>query len=82
MPDIADLFTRLAEGAGSRSELRTLLRYADEVSGRGACHHPDGAVRLARSAVHTFRADVERHLRSGPCPGAGRPLLLARPRVV
>ena len=41
-------------------------RLAGVVDGRGACKHPDGTVRLVRSAVSTFRADVQAHL-AGRC---------------
>ena len=79
LPSMADLVTRLRDGRSGRGDLRLLQRYAAEVDGRGACHHPDGAVRLVRSALRTFGADVQRHLSDGPCPGAGRPALLPVP---
>ena len=36
-------------------------RFARLVEGRGACRHPDGAARFARSALEVFAADFERH---------------------
>ena len=42
------------------------------ISGRGACHHPDGAVRMATSAVRTFGADAHAHARRRPCLSAHR----------
>jgi hypothetical protein len=59
-----------------------LLRLEQRVgllAGRGACRHPDGASRLAATALRTFAADAENHLRFGPCPGAARPPVLAVP---
>ena len=40
------------------------------MAGRGACHHPDGAVRLVRSALAVFGEDVAAHAAGRPC---GRP---------
>ncbi|HVX44873.1 MAG TPA: NADH-ubiquinone oxidoreductase-F iron-sulfur binding region domain-containing protein, partial [Mycobacteriales bacterium] len=43
-----------------------LHRWLGQVDGRGACGLPDGAVRLIRSALRTFAAEVDRHTR-GTC---------------
>ncbi len=40
------------------------------VERRGACHHPDGTARLARSALTTFADDVSAHL-AGRCLATG-----------
>ncbi len=50
--------------------LRRLERRLEVIPGRGACHHPDGAVRLAASALTTFGADVRTHAARRPCPAA------------
>jgi NADH:ubiquinone oxidoreductase subunit F (NADH-binding) len=81
LPAMATLLQRLAAGRTGRGDLRTLERYAAEVSGRGACHHPDGAVQLVRSALRTFAADVRRHQHDGPCPGVDERPLLPLPEV-
>ena len=81
LPALADVFRRLASGRPSRSDLKALDRYAGEIKGRGACHHPDGAVRMARSALHCFADDVRRHAKSGPCAGAAGPPVLPVPEV-
>lgn len=43
-----------------------LQRLAALVTGRGACHHPDGSVRMLRTALRTFADDVPAHL-AGYC---------------
>jgi hypothetical protein len=52
--------------------------------GRGACRHPDGAVRLASSALAAFAADVKSHLSRRAClavrNGYQRPAVLPLPR--
>jgi len=68
----------LAEIAGGRARSRTIAdveRWSGLVTGRGACHHPDGTVRFVRSALRTFAAEIERH-RNGRCSaGSTRPFL-------
>jgi NADH:ubiquinone oxidoreductase subunit F (NADH-binding) len=44
-----------------------LERRLDVIAGRGACRHPDGAVRLVASGLRVFAADVERHLGGRRC---------------
>jgi NADH:ubiquinone oxidoreductase subunit F (NADH-binding) len=72
---IADGVAALHAGAAPAGELVRLQRWAAEVKGRGACHHPDGAARLTESALAVFAAEVQRH-RGGRCGGvpAGLPL--------
>src|SRR5579872_966276 len=49
---IAAELTRIAEGR--TTELGLLRRWLGQVDGRGGCAHPDGAVRLVRSALRVF----------------------------
>jgi NADH:ubiquinone oxidoreductase subunit F (NADH-binding) len=44
-----------------------LRRRLDVIAGRGACSHPDGAVRLVESALRVFPDELERHLRGKRC---------------
>jgi NADH:ubiquinone oxidoreductase subunit F (NADH-binding) len=73
LPRIAAAFTALAQpGSGGPPGRRCrddLERWAGLVTGRGACHHPDGTVRLVRSALTVFAAETGRHLR-GHCAAA------------
>jgi NADH:ubiquinone oxidoreductase subunit F (NADH-binding) len=44
---------------------------APQVSGRGACAHPNGATRFVASAVNVFADEVARH-HAGRCTGSAR----------
>ena len=68
LPAIADDLSRLAWGRGERDGLSRLHRRLHQVSGRGACRHPDGAVGMVRSALTVFATDIEAHGRGAPCP--------------
>lgn len=59
---IADTVDDLADVSARRRDMTRLHRFLAEVDGRGACHHPDGAVRMIASALHTFADDVAAHL--------------------
>jgi len=68
---IADALERLA--SGDRTDRRDRIeRWVAAVRGRGACHHPDGAARLAASALEVFAGEAELHLRHGRCSGSRR----------
>jgi NADH:ubiquinone oxidoreductase subunit F (NADH-binding) len=64
---VADQVQRLADGR--TSEVGPLRRWLGQVDGRGACSHPDGAVRLVRSALDRFGPELEQHAQ-GWCCGA------------
>jgi NADH:ubiquinone oxidoreductase subunit F (NADH-binding) len=81
LPALADVVDALARGRAGRGDLRRLDRVAAEVSGRGGCHHPDGAVGLVRSALEVFAGDVAAHQRHRPCPGSGAAPMLPVPRT-
>jgi NADH:ubiquinone oxidoreductase subunit F (NADH-binding) len=81
LPALAAIATSLAAGRASRADLRQLDRFAAEVAGRGACHHPDGAVRLLRSAVATFADDLARHRAGTPCPEPAQAPVLPIPTL-
>jgi len=70
---VAKALERLALAKGADQEPR-LPRWLDEISGRGACRHPDGAVRLVQSALRVFADECFLHMR-GSCTGKGGPLL-------
>jgi NADH:ubiquinone oxidoreductase subunit F (NADH-binding) len=63
---IADALEQLARPG--RSDARPdLERWLQQVTGRGACRHPDGAARLVSSALAVFADEVEHHLRHHRC---------------
>jgi NADH:ubiquinone oxidoreductase subunit F (NADH-binding) len=78
---VAGEVQRLADGR--TSSLATLRRWLGQVDGRGACHHPDGAVRMIRSALSVFTPELEQHARGWCCAtrkGAVLPVPPRRPR--
>jgi NADH:ubiquinone oxidoreductase subunit F (NADH-binding) len=58
---------QVARGEGRAGAWEALLRRLPQVEGRGACRHPDGAVRLVRSALRVFAGEAELHLARGLC---------------
>ena len=79
LPRLAAALASLADGTLRRRALRRVDVLADELLGSGACAHPDGVVRLVRSALSAFDDDVVRHLAGDPCHGADHPPVFAVP---
>ena len=77
---IADSVGALANGVAHPRERDRLLRWTAEVRGRGACHHPDGAVRFVESALAVFGSEIESH-RTGQCQARPAGLPLGGPAV-
>ena len=67
-----------ALAAGRPADLGLLRRWLDQVDGRGACHHPDGAVHMIRSALDVFDVEIARHAQ-GWCCGTRPPGVLPVP---
>ncbi len=61
LPALASRFADLAAGRLAPQAAAEASRLAEAVDGRGSCHHPDGAARLARSALRVFARDVHAH---------------------
>ena len=58
---IAEATRRLATGVAADDDLERIDRWAGHVQGHGACHHPDGAIGLLRSARAVFADEFARH---------------------
>jgi NADH:ubiquinone oxidoreductase subunit F (NADH-binding) len=76
---IAGQLERLA--AGNASDLARVRRWLGDVTGRGACRHPDGTALMVASALRVFGAEVRLHAR-GWCSALDAAGLLPVPRQV
>jgi NADH:ubiquinone oxidoreductase subunit F (NADH-binding) len=75
LPRIAAALTELAGARPRRQARADVERWAGLVTGRGACHHPDGTARFVRSALITFATELDRHERGRCCASNSRPFL-------
>ncbi len=79
LPAIAADLAAVAYGRADLAVHRRLRRRLEVVGGRGACRHPDGAVRFAASALRVFAPHLREHERAGGCAHARRPRVLPLP---
>jgi NADH:ubiquinone oxidoreductase subunit F (NADH-binding) len=82
LPAIAAAVSRLATGPWDDAGMADLDRWLGVVSGRGACRHPDGAVRFVLSGLAVFADDVAAHRAGTPCAGIRAAPVLPLPRQV
>jgi NADH:ubiquinone oxidoreductase subunit F (NADH-binding) len=80
LPAIADAVDALVGGDRGHRWEKQLHRWLDMVEGRGACHHPDGTVRMVRSALTTFAAEIDNHRRHRACQAYPAALPSAAPK--
>jgi NADH:ubiquinone oxidoreductase subunit F (NADH-binding) len=80
LPAIATALRALAVGPWDDRTMASLDRWLGVVPGRGACHHPDGAVRFVLSALAVFADDVAGHRAGRPCAGGSAAVVLPVPR--
>jgi NADH:ubiquinone oxidoreductase subunit F (NADH-binding) len=73
---IAAAAQRLAAMSPQKDDLDRIARWGGQLAGRGACHHPDGAVVLLRSALELFADDFAQHQRRR-CLTVSRPERMA-----
>jgi NADH:ubiquinone oxidoreductase subunit F (NADH-binding) len=71
LPAIATALAELAQPRPAGPALANLRRWAGLVTGRGACHHPDGTIRFVASALTAFEAEIAEHAR-GRCTATRR----------
>jgi NADH:ubiquinone oxidoreductase subunit F (NADH-binding) len=67
LASIADALEEISDGTAEPGTHLWVSKWADDVLGRGACGHPDGAVSFAASALHAFRDAIVRHESSEAC---------------
>ena len=60
---------RVAALASSDGDLEHIQRWAGLLTGRGACHHPDGAAGLLGSALRLFASEFVLHDQHRRCSG-------------
>ena len=65
---------RRARRAARDGELARLRRWGADVTGRGACRHPDGAARFLASALDVFAREIDGHA-AGRCAAVDAPSL-------
>jgi NADH:ubiquinone oxidoreductase subunit F (NADH-binding) len=76
---IAAIFAQVASGDADRGATQNLSRLISLTRGRGACRHPDGALRLIESALQVFGQELADHARHGCCAACSRPAELPLP---
>lgn len=79
LPALAGALRQIAFGRPDGRMLGWVEHLRALVSGRGACHLPDGAAAFVASAVRVFDGEVRRHASSGPCPRVRRAPMLPAP---
>ncbi|WP_163510084.1 NADH-ubiquinone oxidoreductase-F iron-sulfur binding region domain-containing protein [Fodinicola acaciae] len=62
LPALADAVELLANGYRHGDLVGRIDRLSALVTGRGACHHPDGTARLVHSSLRVFEKEIELHL--------------------
>jgi NADH:ubiquinone oxidoreductase subunit F (NADH-binding) len=79
LPAVAEALEAVVRGgAPGRAALDRLPRLSAQIAGRGACAHPDGALRLVASALDVLSEEIDNHL-AGRCSAIDHaPLLPTR----
>lgn len=70
---IAEAFAEVATGKARQGAGQAIARLIALTRGRGACRHPDGAVRIVESALEVFSEELSDHVRHGLCDACRQP---------
>jgi NADH:ubiquinone oxidoreductase subunit F (NADH-binding) len=76
---VSDTIGRIQAGTAPRGSFRDLTRWCSELPGRGACGHPDGAVRFVSSSLRVFAPEFDAHAQRGRCKLCNTPSVLPTP---
>ncbi len=68
---LGEATARVATGRAGADDLGRIEQLTEQTAGRGACHHPDGAVQLMVSALNVFGDEFRHHARTGRCSVSG-----------
>jgi len=74
---LGDATKQVADGVAGADVLTDIERWTTQIPGRGACHHPDGAVQLMVSALNVFGDEFAAHARTGRCSVTGARIVAA-----
>ena len=66
---ISESMQRIAVSEANFEDIDNVRRWLDMIKGRGACHHPDGAVGQLFSALTVFNGHLRHHLNGQRCYG-------------
>ena len=79
--ELSSVMARVARGRARRRDVERLHQVSAAVSGRGACSHPDGAIKMLGSAIDVFNAEFGAHRRSQTCELRHEPVHAVSRRV-
>lgn len=79
LPALAEAMKWIAFGEPGQDAADWVHRLTRLLTGRGACHLPDGASALVTSALEVFADDLREHATGGPCQRVGRAPVLPIP---
>ena len=81
MPALAEAMSWIAFGQPGDDLIGWAHQLTRLITGRGACHLPDGTAAMVLSALAVFDADLRAHAAAGPCGRTSEPPLLPLPEA-